>query len=223
VKSTTPKQVRSSSQLDGEESIVSILRDLVMHGDLSPGQQLRQEELSEQLGVSRSPLREALRALETEGLVRHSRNQGYFVVKLNRSEFTQVYLMRRLLETELLSSVEMPTESELARLRALNKAVGDAAEDGSVGAMLAANRAFHFGIFKLSHQDQIVRQVQNLWHLSEAYRATYLWLPDTRERVLHEHEQMLDALTTGDVPRLIEICDKHRSTCEDTVVRLISR
>jgi DNA-binding GntR family transcriptional regulator len=194
-----------------------------MHGELSPGQQLRQEELSELIGVSRSPIREALRALESEGLVRHTQNQGYFVVRLNRSEFTQVYLMRRLLETELLGSVVAPSRSELARLRSSNDAVGKAAEDGSLGAMLAANREFHFGLFKLSPYDLIVRQVQNLWHLSEAYRATYLSLPGTRDRVIDEHNQMLDAIAKGDTKRLIVVSDKHRSTSEETVSRLIGR
>lgn len=200
-----------------------VLRDMIMRGELAPGQQLRQEELSAQIGVSRTPLREVLRTLESEGLVRHSRNQGYFVAKLTRSELEQIYLMRRLLETELLRSLRRPAASDLDELRAFNSRLRVAAEKNIMATMLSSNREFHFALFAMSPLDLVLRQVKNLWQLSEAYRTTYLWMTGTRERVLAEHEEMIRALSEYDLDDLVRLSDSHRAASEAAVVHLVAK
>jgi len=199
------------------------IRDMIMRGQLSPGQQLRHEELAVHLNLSRSPLREALRSLEIEGFARHSVNQGYFVVQLNAAELKQVYLMRRLLETELFRSGRPPTAAELEVLRRHNTRVASAARAGSIAGMLESNRAFHFAIFALSELELVGRQVERLWHLSESYRATYLWLPETRGRIVTEHDEMINVIANNDHRGLVRLADLHRRASEESVLSLIAQ
>jgi DNA-binding GntR family transcriptional regulator len=211
----------SATEQDATARAVRTLRDMVMSRRLGPGQQLRQDGLAEEIGLSRSPLREALRTLETEGLLIHVPNQGYFVARLRSSELRQIYLMRRLLETELLTTLRPPSVQELSELREENRQIQRSVSQAKLAQMLRANRRFHFGIFALSPLKLVIRQVERLWHLSESYRAAYLWLPAAQERIVDEHVAMIAALESHDAKRLIAVADRHRSTAEAAVIGLL--
>jgi DNA-binding GntR family transcriptional regulator len=210
-----------SSDESATQRVVESLRAMIMHNQLAPGQQIRQDEVSEVLGVSRSPLREALRILETEGLVGHSRNQGYFVVRLNSDELVQVYLMRKLLETEIMLSLRHPAPADLKALEQANAAVTAAVASSSVTEMLATNRGFHFTLFGYSSYPMVVTQVERLWNLSEPLRATYLWMPEMRDRIVAEHEEMISAYAGFDLERLVALADAHRDAARESVVNIL--
>ena len=211
---------RETSDLTREA--IGALREMIVRRQLAPGAQIRQVELAQRLGLSRSPLRQALSALETEGLVTHEQQRGYFVARMSVDHLRQIYRMRELLETEILRSVRTPEPAELADLEARNGEIQAAMADGDVARMLVANRAFHFGLFALSPLGAIRRDVARLWNTSEPYRATYLWLPTTRRRIIREHEQMLGALARGDRARLVQIADRHRSAARSAVTDLLA-
>jgi DNA-binding GntR family transcriptional regulator len=211
----------SDTELDATARAVRALREMVMNRRIGPGQQLRQDELAEEMGLSRSPLREALRTLETEGLLVHAPNQGYFVARLRSAHLKQIYLMRRLLETELLRTVRTPSAEDLSVLRSENQRIQKSVANGRLSEVLQDNRRFHFGIFTLSPLELVTRQVERLWHLSESYRAAYLWLPAAQDRIIAEHSLMIDALAAGDVEGLVALADRHRSAAEVSVIRLL--
>ena len=148
------------------------IRDLIVSGQFLPGEKIRQVELSNQVGVSRSPLREALRTLESEGIVRYETNRGYVVSRLNADDLTQIYRMRELLENELLVTIHKPTARELQRLEKHNKELSQAIDAHSITDMLRSNREFHFAIFDLSPLTLVRRETLRLWQLSEGYRVT---------------------------------------------------
>jgi DNA-binding GntR family transcriptional regulator len=199
------------------------IRELIVRGELLPGEKIGQVELARRVGVSRSPLREALRTLESEGIVTHEANRGYVVSRLAADDLAQIYRMRSLLETELLQTIVRPSPEILRRLSTLNREMVDAREVGSVSDMLRANREFHFTIFEMSPLTLFCREIRRLWQLSEGYRATYLWLPQTRVRIVKEHEQIIDALREFDVPKVMELSGQHRSASGDVVVALLAR
>ena len=211
---------RPSSDLTRDAT--AAVREMILRRQLTPGAQIRQVELAERLGLSRSPLRQALSALETEGLVTHEQQRGYFVTRMSADHLSQVYRMRELLETELLRTARDPEPAEVAALAARNADVQAALDDGSVTAMLVANRAFHFGLFALSPLGAIRADVERLWNASEPYRATYLWLPTTRRRIVREHAQMLEALARGDRARLVQIANRHRDAAREVVTDLLA-
>jgi DNA-binding GntR family transcriptional regulator len=200
---------------------VQALRDMITRSQLFSGEQIRQDAVSERLGVSRSPLREALRILESEGLLRHVPNQGYFVARLSRSELRQIYLMRTLLETELLKTIRRPSPSERGEIRRLGRSIEEHARDANVAAIVAANRAFHLTIFALSDLDLVRGQVERLWNLSDPYRSTYLSLPENVRRIQVEHAAMIDAIERFDLTELVRLADEHRRGTETALTALL--
>jgi DNA-binding GntR family transcriptional regulator len=214
--------VSTEQATDLTREAIEALRGMIVRRQLQPGAQIRQVELAGRLGLSRSPLRQALSALETEGLVTHEQQRGYFVARMSVDHLSQIYRMRELLETELLRTVRVPEAPELASLAARDDEITAAMAHGDVAGMLVANRAFHFGLFELSPLGAIRQGVERLWNTSEPYRATYLWLPTTRRRIVREHEQMLAALARGDRARLVQIADRHRGAARTAVTELLA-
>jgi DNA-binding GntR family transcriptional regulator len=189
---------------------VDELKRLVQIGELAPGEQIRQEQLAERLEVSRPLVREALRALATQGLVEHRPHQGYFVAKRAPIELAQIMLMLDLLEPQLMRSIEPPPAEVLARLTALNERMDAIADDWDHTETLALNREFHFLLFSQSPYRLIVGEVERLWGLAEPFLSQKLSSPDSRRAAVNEHQQIIAALTTGDIHGAANAHDTHR-------------
>lgn len=187
------------------------IRGLIIDRVLLPGEKIRQVELAERIGVSRSPLREALRTLESEGVVTYEINRGYVVARLDDDDLAQIFRMRSMLEGELLQTVRRPDPDILAKLRDSNARMMTAIDDRNVAEVLRCNRQFHFAIYDLSPLTQFRREVRRLWQLSEGYSAQWWWrVPEARSRINSEHKAIIATLRKFDVPRLIELCEAHR-------------
>ncbi|MFI2559840.1 GntR family transcriptional regulator [Nocardia farcinica] len=190
--------------------VVEEIERLIVSGELLPGQPIRQVLMAEQLGVSRLPIREALRHLTAAGLVEHQPNVGYTVARLRQSDFDQIYLMRAALEPEVLRSLPPFPDDAVAEVTRLGALVTTAGEDGDILAMRLHNHAFHFAIFDRSPLNLVVAEVRRLWTLAMPYHAAYLYDPAARARVVAEHDQMIDALARHDNERLVTLMDEHR-------------
>jgi DNA-binding GntR family transcriptional regulator len=188
----------------------ALIRGMVFDGELLPGEKLRQVELAERIGVSRSPLREALRTLESEGLLSYEMNRGYVVARLEPGDVAELYHMRSLLEHELMMSIARPGRDELDVLEQHNKAMMAAIGQEDIAEIMRANRDFHFTIFELSPMKQFRREIARLWQLSEGYRHWWWHLPDAAARIDREHREIITALRRFDLERLIQLCDAHR-------------
>jgi DNA-binding GntR family transcriptional regulator len=177
---------------------------------LLPGQPIRQVLMAERLGVSRLPIREALRHLTAEGLVEHEHNVGYTVARLQQSDFDQIYLMRAALEPEVLRSLPPFPADAVAEVARVGDLVVEAAERGDVLAMRLHNHTFHFLIFERSPLNLVVAEVRRLWTLAMPYHAAYLYDPAARARVVAEHDRMIEALARHDNERLVALMNEHR-------------
>jgi DNA-binding GntR family transcriptional regulator len=188
------------------------LRGLIIDRVLLPGEKIRQVDLAERLGVSRSPLREALRTLESEGLVAYENNRGYVVARLGDGDLSQIYRMRELLEDELLRNVQRPSDQVLVELKELNDKMMAAIDARDVAQVLRYNREFHFMIFDLSPMTQIRKEVARLWQMSDIYSAAW-WRrqPEAQKRINSEHKAIISALRRFDRKRLVEVCAIHRT------------
>ena len=186
------------------------LRRLIASGELLPGQPVRQEHMAEQLGVSRLPVREALRLLSADGLVSHVHNVGYTVTRLGQAEFGQIYPMRRLLESEVVRDLPRATTAQLTAIAEVNDQVAEAAGKLDLAAMRARNQDFHFAIFRLSPRVLIVAEIERLWNLAAPYHAMYLYSADARRAVLAEHAEILAALRAADNEKLAALLEQHR-------------
>jgi DNA-binding GntR family transcriptional regulator len=151
--------------------VTALIRDAIIKGELSPGEQVRQQEWAEKAEVSRPPIREALEVLTSEGLLEHSPNRGYFVARISLHEMRQLYLMRRLLEKEIAASVAWPSETEMAELSELadRARAADARADRTEHIRLVEQ--FFLTVHRLSPNQLIVQAVVDLWARTSIYRA----------------------------------------------------
>ncbi|MFD7879500.1 GntR family transcriptional regulator [Streptomyces sp. NPDC059766] len=205
--SPTPRRRPPTTQ----QFVLGELRRAITSGQLEPGAPVRQDALAERLGVSRLPLREALKTLEAEGLVRHEAHRGYFVAVLSLVDLREVYRLREILEAE---AVRQAGERwDAATMEALEAAQGEvetAAQAADVTAMTLANRDFHFILYEAAGMPRLVRLIATLWDTTDAYRALYYAEEGHRDHVLREHRMVLDALRAGQVEEAVRLLDEHR-------------
>lgn len=192
------------------ESALQRLRAKVISGELSPGEQIRQQEMAEELGVSRVPLREALNVLADQGLLHHRPNSGYFVAKRAPNEMAQIRRILQLLETELLASIEWPDAECLESLRALNDQMRECAPQEDWTPLVRFNREFHLTIYSLSPYKLILEEVKRLWALADTFIATKMADRSARIRTVQEHDQLLECLAAQDMPLCLDVMELHR-------------
>lgn len=204
----------SGASGDAVNRAAEAIRELIQSGVYLPGQSLGQTRLAEQVGLSRVPVREALQLLLAQGLVRHTPNSGYVVARLSASDLRQIYTMRKYLENEVLSSIDLAnvTDEAITELRGLHERMAELKSSPDVLEFQRLNREFHFRQFRLARLDAITTEIDRLWQLSEQYRLLWVSMNDNREVVVKEHALLLEALGQGDLPRLCTLMDEHRQT-----------
>ncbi len=174
--------VRSSVVLhrNVHEAVVDGIRDMILSGELGPGDWLRQDDLAAEFGVSTMPVREALRQLQAEGLVTLHRRRGAAVSSLSVSEYEEIYYVREALEK---LAIRWATEDferiPIERLESLLAEIESAeANQEDIDQRLRLVREFFFTIFQASQRGHLVRILSNLWDLSHQYRRHFASLPD---------------------------------------------
>ena len=205
------------------ESVLHELRSALAAGRLLPGQQLVQEDLAADLGVSRVPIRESLKILEGEGHVTYHPNRGYFVTELSADDLIELYRIRQILEAEALAQAVLEvSDADIADIESILEQVEQAAESGDVERLTEANRAFHFAIIELSGMNRLSRLIRQLWDASDIYRTVYFRDPVNRERVHSEHREIIDALKARDAQALIRAQNSHREQAVAALKPVIS-
>jgi DNA-binding GntR family transcriptional regulator len=195
---------------------------MVLAGELLPGQKVLQKELAEELGVSRIPLREALSQLHAEGILDHRTNTGFTVGRFNSEDLVEIYLMRRLLETELIRSADL-ARVDVRRMKKINKELAEVDPLVDPLGFQRVNKDFHFTVFDASPLARVREEVSRLWYMSGFYRA-FIFYVDSRAEHLHaEHAELISAIEDRDQERFIRLSDEHRNLTEETVVRRLGR
>ncbi|MGQ4615684.1 GntR family transcriptional regulator [Nocardia sp. R7R-8] len=222
----TPRKVvpiasASTVQNRSVAGVINRLRDMIINRALLPGQQIRQEEMARVLGISRVPLREALRVLTTEGLLTHRPHQGYFVTRLNAEELGQIHNLLEFLETELIRTVRWPTGEEVARLRDINQEIATAAHARDISAVNRLNRVLHREIFRLSPMAVYLAEAEKFWTMSEPYRLLHVATTDTAIAT-EEHDQLIDALAAQDRALCLRILARHRRETREAALTMLT-
>lgn len=201
-----------------QEFVLDELRKAIVSGHLAPRQPIRQDSVAHELGVSRVPLREALKTLEAEGQVTYQPHRGYSVAELSLSDLLEVYRLRELLESEAATvAAEQLTETDLEQITHAKDEVETAEESGDLVAMIAANRRFHFALLEPSRMPRLLRIVRTLWDATDAYRAVYYNSEVNRSRVHREHEAILEAARQRDGGELVVQLTCHRQHAVDAL------
>jgi DNA-binding GntR family transcriptional regulator len=201
-----------------QEAVLAEVRRLLVTGELAPGTPVRQEALAERLGVSRVPLREALKVLEGEGHVVYLPRRGYVVAELSVDDLVEVYRMRELLEAEAIrTAVPRLGAQDLAALEAAAREVDEAGRAGDLAEVTAGNRRFHFLLFDAAGMPRLSRTLRQLWDATDVYRAVYFAAPANRSRVAHEHADLIAAVRAGDAEGAVAAQAAHRDHSVATV------
>jgi DNA-binding GntR family transcriptional regulator len=196
------------------------IREMIARGELLPGEKIRQIEVAQMAGVSRSPLREALRMLEGEGLVKYETNRGYVVSRLGMSELAEIYRMRSLLESEMVAHINSADPESLEVLEQHLQTMSAAAAESDFDQLMIAYRAFHQVYLRLSGMPIFLGEVQRLWNMTDSYYAIHTLPPATARRIIRDHRAILRALRTGDLPKMREIVAQMPQINEYVVVGL---
>ena len=184
------------------QSVYDALIDLIVGGELPPGQHMVETDLARQLGVSRQPIREALHRMEAEGWVDLRPSQGAFVHVPTDSEVDELLDVRALLEAETArlaaASSSQARPAQLARLREICREGEAAAEADDFGRAVAANNAFHAVLAELA--DIVGRRVQWYYRMVAPARGHGSWA---------EHAELIDVIEAGDPERAQALARKH--------------
>ena len=172
--------VRQAGDQSAAGLAVAQLRAALERGELMPGQHVRQEPWAAKLGVSRVAIREALPVLAAEGRLDHEPNRGYFVKRPCDADIEQIFLIRRLIEPEIIKTIDWPDGESLARLEAHSSSSVAAAEAGDLAAALEHSRDFMFGVWDLSQATVLVAEARRLWSMSEPSLAALSTHPIAR-------------------------------------------
>jgi DNA-binding GntR family transcriptional regulator len=195
-----------------QEAVLVEVRARILRGDLAPGTAVRQEDLAASLGVSRVPVREALRMLESEGHVTYTPHRGYRVTALDIDELEEIYHLRALIEDDLARrALALRDPDHVASVRAAHArlALAEAPGAGDPATLAAANRAFHWAILRPTPRAE--RILTTLWDASEVYRARWFARGDNVARGAHEHARALAAVEACDADAVVAVLAEHRS------------
>ncbi|MPY81517.1 MAG: FCD domain-containing protein, partial [Actinophytocola sp.] len=190
-------------------------RERIRHGRLAPGQHLIQEDLANDLGVSRIPLREALHTLSAEGLISVLPQRGMAVAELSRTEVAELFELRATLEPRLVDeAVRGARRRDIDELQVCADRMRQVTGDVRAG----QNYRFHRHIYSLAEQPLTLRFVDQLLHLGEPYSRRWVRSGTDLARIDDEHQAMVDALRDGDADLLRTTIVDHITGARDHVL-----
>lgn len=202
--------------------VLDAIRDGILSGRYPEGEKLDQQALADELGVSLIPVRESLRQLEAEGLVRIYPHRGAFVAELSVDELKEIYLIRETLE-ELATQLAVPnlTRRTLEQLGNLVAQMEQATAAQDFDRLLDLNRSFHFAVYEASRRPLLVQMINGLWDRSTLYRRLYTHLPERAPQALAEHKEIYAACQEGDAEVAGRVVRKNiRQTVEGILAKL---
>lgn len=205
-----------------QEFVLGELRRAIATGEFTAGDPLRQDALAERFGVSRVPVREALKILEAEGQVVYAPHRGYRMAQLSLADLLEVYRLRELLEGEAARvAVERAGDDVRCAMEEAAREVEAASDAGDLAAMAEANRRFHFLLITAADMPRLERLVRVLWDATDTYRLVYYGSEDNRRLVHHEHALILRAFADRDPDGLASMLQEHRRHAVEMLRRLL--
>ena len=214
----------ASEYLPLRDVVFNTLREAILKGELEPGERLMEIALANRLGVSRTPIREAIRKLELEGLVVMIPRRGAQVASITKKDLQDVLEVRSSLEvlaTEL--ACERIRPEQLAQLRGALQRFEQVLGSSDVSVIAGADVDFHDVIFMATGNARLVQILNNLREQMYRYRMEYLKDFSSHARLLEEHRQLVEAIAAGDREGAAAIIKAHIDNQEISVIRSLSK
>jgi DNA-binding GntR family transcriptional regulator len=178
--------------------VVESLREAVLTGELGAGSRLIQEELAERYQTSSTPVREALRQLQAEGILEHNPYRGVQVAEVKLDEVREIYMIRAVMESFVTRmAVPFLTTPHLEHLRDVQVRMQAQIHDGALDQLRKLNYEFHFTIYEAANLPASLKIIKTLW--TQFPWNTLYDLPGRAQRSIEEHNRIIEAVENQDV------------------------
>jgi DNA-binding GntR family transcriptional regulator len=194
------------------------IKKAIIEVDLRPGERLREVEVAASLGVSRTPVREALSRLEQEGLVQSLKTGGVIVVELSKSEMREIFGLIQVLETYAVRlASEKISPKQLEKLDAVcSKA--EQVVNSDLEKLSELNRKFHELLIEAADNQRLQALIGNLRSAMQPYRALTLQSKKFREQSVRDHRRVVELLQKGDAENLALLMTKHLAEAQEVTL-----
>ena len=192
------------------EEVAERIRNRIFSQELMPGDRIDEQLLTREFGISRTPLREALKVLQAEGLVTLVPRRGCFVAQLNERDLDDIYATVALLESRCAAEVASTrNEADLKRLRQLQSKLEQTAASGTLQRYAEANTEIHEAMQDIAGNRWQKEILQDLRRILKLSRGLTIGLPGRLEDSLREHAELLDAIEQRDAARAEKVMHAH--------------
>lgn len=194
-------------QLSRAEFVYKKLREGIRFGEFKPGQRLREAELATELKVSRTPIREAIRRLASDGLVEVAPSRGVMIIELDKQQVRELYALRAVLEGAAARfAAQHATTDEVREMRALLKLIEKAKKSSDIAHF---NRLFHTAIGEAAHNRYLTQALSQLADSLALLPGTTFEAPGRTDEANQEHVAILDAIEARDAERAEDAARRH--------------
>ncbi len=204
------------------EIIFNTLREAIIVGELKPGERLMEVQLAEKMGVSRTPVREAIRKLELEGLVTMIPRKGTHVAELSVKDIMDVLEVRTSLDCLATAlSVARISAEEIKELKSISAQFVNYMEKGNLQGLIKKDIEFHDVIYRSSRNEKLLQIANNL--REQVYRFRVIYLKDyvSPREVVKEHSDILDAIVGKDTAAAQKAAEEHVRNQKETMINAI--
>lgn len=218
---------RTVERLTLAEQVYSALKKGILEGDLRPGERLKELEIAQSLGASRTPVREALSKLEQEGLVQPFASGGLTVVELSEDDVVEIFGLLKVVESYAIRlAAEKITEKQLERLEGLCERAEQIGPN-SVERLIEVNARFHHLLLEMTGHRRLIELVSQLRTALTPYRVVTIMAPAFQEStqfqqlMVRDHHDIVEAFRARDVERLVKlICDHNDRASNATLAHV---
>lgn len=204
------------------EMVFDVLMDAIISGQLPPGERLMEVQLAEEMGVSRTPVREAIRRLELEGFVVMIPRKGAYVAGLSIKDIVNIFEIRTALEQLAVSlAAERMTDNDLETLERLLVELAESVEDADVEAWTELDKKFHYLIYEYSRNDRLIQMMNNIIEQINRYRIISLSNLEVRQHSVEEHKKIVEAMAERDIPAAQKAASEHISNTQTSLIVLL--
>lgn len=217
---TSDFHVNMNEYLPLRDVVFNTLRQAILRGELKPGERLMEIALSNRLGVSRTPVREAIRMLELEGLVIMIPRKGAQVAQITEQDMIDVLEVRLgLEELAVRFACERITDEELEKLGEAVQEFEESITNADLSALAEADVKFHEIIYQATHNQRLVQIINNIREQMYRYRIEYLKDVESRKRLLKEHYAIWAALKNRDKDNAVKYICTHIVNQQEAIRR----
>lgn len=210
--------VNMNEYLPLRDVVFNTLRQAILKGELKPGERLMEIQLAQRLGVSRTPIREAIRKLELEGLVLMIPRKGAEVAKITEKSMQDVLEVRRALEGLAIQlACGRITKEEIALLENNAKKFAETTKTGDLVLMAEADEAFHVVIYNATKNDRLIYILNNLREQMYRYRLEYIKDDKIHPVILKEHEEIVRTVKNRDEAQAYHAICVHIDNQEEAI------